>query len=109
MSDVTNLALVIGAGASINAVYKIQQKQSPETGVIASAVMFAGLTVFGGLTSRFDIAVAIAWLFFLAALFMRGQFLVQGATSLVQGAAKPKVDYTKTANAVTGLAQSLTT
>lgn len=90
-NDGLQLALVVGSATLVNTVYAIQKQGDPVPPLVASGVLYAGLTALGGLTGRFDLAIAFAWVFLLASLVTRGIPLIVTTTTLAtQGSRKGK-------------------
>lgn len=81
-SDATQLALVVGTAAVINVVAGVREGKDTVPTAVASGAYFLGLSVLGGLTNRWDIAIAFAWVFLIASLVMRGIPLIRTTTGL---------------------------
>jgi len=82
-SDLSTLALVSGVTTAINAAYTIQRGGDGVVSVVAGGVAFVALATFGGLVGRMELATALAYVFLVAALFLRGLPLIQSTTTLV--------------------------
>jgi hypothetical protein len=77
MSDVTQLALITGTSVLINTVAAAQKKKDVVVPIVAGGIGFVGLALFGGLTNRYDVANAFAWVFLIGSLVLRGMPLLQ--------------------------------
>lgn len=80
--DATQLALVTGASVVVNTVSSIQRGKDPVVPIVAGGVVFVGLALFGGLTSRYDLSIALAWVFFLASFLFRGMALLKTSNTI---------------------------
>lgn len=80
--DVSHLALVSGVTVAINAVSAINRGKEPIVSIVGGGVAFVGLAVFGGLTGRMELATAVAYVFLIAALVLRGLPLIRTSTAL---------------------------
>lgn len=80
-SDTSELIFLCGGAALINVTYAAQHKHSIPGSLVASGVSFAGLTFLAGVW-RTDVAVALAALFFFAALIIRGLPLINSVSEL---------------------------
>jgi uncharacterized membrane protein len=84
MDDVTSLILICGIATAVNTVYQIQNNKNGVTTGLAGGLVFVSLAVLGGLTGRYDIARAFAWLFLLSAAILHGIPLVNSVGQLAQ-------------------------
>lgn len=82
-NDVSTLALVSAVTVAINAAYTIQKGGDGVISVVAGGVSFVALATFGGLTGRMELATALAYVFLIAALFIRGLPLITSTSALV--------------------------
>lgn len=81
--DVSHLALVCGVTTAINTVYAVQQqKKEPIVPILAGAIAFVALAVVGGLANRTELATAVAYIFLVAAIFIRGLPIIRTASTL---------------------------
>lgn len=87
MSDVTQLTLVVGSAALINSVANVKENRDPVPPIVASGVMLGSLALFGELTRRFDLAIALAYVFLIASIVMRGIPLIRTTTSIARSQA----------------------
>lgn len=76
-ADISHLALVCGVTVAINTVSAVQRGKEPIVTVIGGGIGFVSLAVFGGLVGRMDIATAVAYVFLVSALVLRGLPLVR--------------------------------
>lgn len=80
--DISHLALICGVTVAVNAVSAIQRGKEPIVTVIGGGVGFVGLAVFGGLSGRMDLATAVAYVFLVSALVLRGIPLIRTSNTL---------------------------
>ena len=83
--DVSHLALVCGVTVAINGVSAATRGKDPIVTIVGGGLSFVGLSVVGGLIGRMDIATAIAYVFLVSALVLRGIPLIRTGTALVTG------------------------
>jgi len=83
MNDSTQLALVCAVTVGINSVYAIDRGKDAIVTVVAGGLAFVGLSAFGGLTGRYDVAIAVALVFLVSALVMRGLPIIRKSSQLV--------------------------
>jgi 4-hydroxybenzoate polyprenyltransferase len=86
--DALQLGVVVGSAALVNTVYSIQKQRDAVPPLVASGILYGSLMLVGGLTKRFDLAVAFAWVFLLASLVTRGIPLVTTANTLATSGTK---------------------
>lgn len=82
MADATSLALIVGTSTFINVVYDVQHKKKSVPTLVAGGFSFVALSVFGGLTGRYDVAQAFAVLFLLSAILLHGTKINLGVSAL---------------------------
>ena len=87
MADVTQLSLVIGSAALINSVANIKENRDAVPPLVASGVMFGTLAVFGELTRKPELSLALAYVFLIASIIMRGIPLIRATNSLANSKA----------------------
>jgi len=87
MTDATSVGLLTGTSALINTVYAVQNKRDPIPILVGSGVMFAGLTLVGGLTGKWQLASAFAWVFLIASLLTHGTSLIRTVDGLANAKA----------------------
>lgn len=84
MNDSSQLALVCAVTVAINGVYAASTEgKEPIVTIVAGGLAFVGLSAFGGLTGRYDVAIAVALVFLVSALVMRGLPLIRKSSQLV--------------------------
>jgi hypothetical protein len=83
MSDATTLATVVGTATAINTVYAIQKNRDAAPVLVGSGILFGCLVLTGELTQKWQLAVALAWLFLIGSFFAHG---VPAITSLASAA-----------------------
>lgn len=81
-NDATQLSLVVGSAALINTVYAVQKGNDAVVPLVGSGVMFAGLLVVGGLTGKYELSIAFAWVFLIASLVGRGIPLIKSSSQI---------------------------
>ncbi len=81
--SVLSLGLVSGLATTINTTYAIKKGNNAVTPLLAGGVQYVCLSVLGGLTGRYDVATALAWLFLVAAIINHLAPLIDTTTSLV--------------------------
>lgn len=79
-SDVSQLAVVVGLAAAINASDAVMKGKDVAPRLVASGLSFVALSVAGGLMGRYDFVIALAWVFLLASLVTRGPDFVRNTT-----------------------------
>lgn len=84
--DVSHLALVCGITVAINAVSASSRGKDPIVTVVGGGLSFVGLSVVGGLVGRMDIATAVAYVFLVSAVVLRGIPLVRGFSAIATNA-----------------------
>lgn len=86
-NDAVQLSLVVGSAALINTVYAVQKNRDAVVPLVGSGVMFAGLSIVGSLSNKWELPIAFAWVFLIASLIGRGIPLIQSSSALAS--AKP--------------------
>jgi len=87
--NASHLALVCGVTIAINTVASIASGKEAIVTVVAGGTAFVGLAMLGGLTGRYDLATAVAYVFLVAAIIMRGLPIIKTTTTLAtKGTAK---------------------
>lgn len=84
--DATQLGLVVGISTAVNVAYASANGKDAIVPLVAGGVTYVGLSVFGGLTKYYSVAIAVAWVFLLSSLVMRGIPLIQKTSALATGA-----------------------
>jgi len=87
-NDATQLSLVVGSAALINTVYAVQRGNDGVTPLVGAGVMFGGLAIIGGLTNKWELPIAFAWVFLIASLVARGIPIVRASSELALGEAQ---------------------
>lgn len=88
-TDVSHLALVSGVMVAINTVSAMKAGKEPIVPVIAGGLSFVSLAIVGGLLNRMDLATAIAYVFLVSSLFLRGVPLIRATTDLAKQQGRP--------------------
>lgn len=88
-ADISHLALICGVSTAINAVATMKAGNDPIVPVIAGGLSFVSLSIVGGLLNRMDLATAVAYVFLVSSLFLRGVPLVRTTTDLAKQQGKP--------------------
>jgi hypothetical protein len=83
MNDSTQLALVCAVSVAINSVHAIDAGKEPILTVVAGGLAFVALSAFGGVTGRYDVAIAVALVFLVSAIVLRGLPLIRKSAQLV--------------------------
>lgn len=89
-ADATQVLLLTGIAALINGVYKTQRKEDAVPSLVATGMVAASLVTFGGIIKRYDLSVALAFVFLMAVMISRGIPMLDTAMGLI-GSAKAKV------------------
>lgn len=88
--SVLSLAMVSGTATVINTIYAVKKGENAVTPLLAGGVEYVALTVVGGLTGRYDVATALAWLFLVAAVINHLGPLIETTDKVVKSTQKKK-------------------
>lgn len=88
--SVLSLAMVSGTATVINTVYAIKKGNNAVTPMLAGGLEYVALSVVGGLTGRYDVATALAWLFLVSAIVNHLGPLIDTTSSVVKSTEKKK-------------------
>lgn len=87
MNGLGTTGLLVGGATVINVVARAREGKEVASPIIASVILFAALSFIGSVW-RWDIIIAIAALFFLSSLIIKGAALIRTTSTLISGASK---------------------
>lgn len=88
-SDVQKLALIVGAGAALNASYHVSVKSDPIPSLFGGLVYFGLLAGLGAATGRYDFVKLMAGVALFAMILYRGLPLITLVNKLLVGFQTP--------------------
>ena len=100
--DLSQLGLIVGTTAALNLVHGSTKGKDLTTIGVASAVAYVALATVGGITGRWELPIAAAWVFLIAALVFRGLPLIQVQTELAKSGGGKALPNTVTNKTTTG-------
>lgn len=86
--SVLSLGMVSGSATIINTVYAMKKGENAVTPLLAGGLQYVALSVVGGLTGRYDLATAIAWLFLVGAIINHLGPLIDTTNAVVSSTQK---------------------
>lgn len=86
--SVLSLAMVSGTATVINTTYAVKKGNNAVTPLLAGGLQYVALSVVGGLTGRYDVATALAWLFLVAAIINHLAPLIDTTNAVVKSTQK---------------------
>lgn len=93
MSDAAQLALICGTSTAVNALYVVKSGGDLTRPLIASGLGYVALSVTAGITKRWDLVIAIATVFMVGSIIVRGLPLIESTDVFVNRGAR---EYTPT-------------
>jgi len=83
--DLSGLIIIIGAGATIDALADVSKKKEAITPILAGGLLVVILGAVGQVTGQWKLVTALATLYLLAALFVNAPWLTSTAKTLSKG------------------------